>query len=187
MGISKALYFDGCKTNPWEFVNWMNGMEQFFEQANFVDNIKVRYAKLKLRGGAQMFWEDLEYFRYIKYELVISAWEDMKEKLYDEYLLPYFRNKYLLQSQCGTFQVEANTMNPHPISCPQCTFEQSTKELKELYEKLMRGVQDMIAQMKQMKTQTDSIGKPRIIDHNKIIAAPIEDNIDDDILVVEKP
>ena len=78
-------------------------------------------------------------------------------------------------------------MNPHPISCPQCTFEQSTKELKELYEKLMRGVQDMIAQMKQMKTQTDSIGKPRIIDHNKIIAAPIEDNIDDDILVVEKP
>ena len=44
----------------------------------------------------------------------------------------------------------------------------------------------MIAQVKQMKTQTDSIGKPRIIDHFEIIAAPIEDNIDDDILVVEK-
>ncbi|KAK9984914.1 hypothetical protein SO802_034439 [Lithocarpus litseifolius] len=27
----------------------MNGMEQFFEQANFADNIKVRYVKLKLR------------------------------------------------------------------------------------------------------------------------------------------
>ena len=51
----------------------------------------------------------------------------------------------------------------------------------------MKGVQDMIAQMKQMKTQTNSIGKPRIIDHNKIIAAPREDNIDDDMLVVEKP
>ena len=38
-----------------------------------------------------------------------------------------------------------------------------------------------------MKTQIDSIGKPRIIDHNEIIAAPIEDNIDDDILVVENP
>ena len=37
----------------------MNGMEQFFEQANFVGSIKVRYAKLKLRGGAQMFWEGL--------------------------------------------------------------------------------------------------------------------------------
>ena len=38
-----------------------------------------------------------------------------------------------------------------------------------------------------MKTQTDSIGKPRIIDHNEIIVAPIEDNIDDDILVMENP
>ena len=41
--------------------------------------------------------------------------------------------------------------------------------------------------MKQMRTQTDSIGQPRIIDHNELIAAPIEDNIDDDILVVENP
>ena len=96
----------------------MNGMDQLFEQANFADNVNVRYAKLKLRGGAQMFWEDLEYFRYIKYELAISVWEDMKEKLCDEYLSPYFRAKYLPQFQCGTFQIEANTMNPHPISCP---------------------------------------------------------------------
>ena len=62
-------------------------MEQFFEQANFANNIKVRYAKLKLRGGAQMFWEDLEYFCYIRY---ISVWEDMKEKFCNEYLSPYF-------------------------------------------------------------------------------------------------
>ena len=100
----------------------------------------------------------------------------------------------LFRSQCGTFQVEANTMNshPHPISCPQRTFEQSTKELStrkvtELIEKLMKEIQDRIAQMKQMKTQPDSIGKSRIIDHNELIAAPIEDNIDGDILVVENP
>ena len=41
--------------------------------------------------------------------------------------------------------------------------------------------------MKQMKTQTDLIGKPRIIDYNELIVAPIEDNIDGDILVVENP
>ena len=117
MVILEAPYFDGCKTNPQDFVNWMNGMEQFFEQANFADNIKVRYAKLKLRGGIQMFWENLEYFRYIKYEPAISVWEDMKEKFCDEYLSPYFQAKYLSQSQCGTFQVEVNTMNHHPISC----------------------------------------------------------------------
>ena len=36
-------------------------------------------------------------------------------------------------------------------------------------------------------SQIDSIGKPRILDHKELIAAPIEDNIDDDILVVETP
>ena len=37
----------------------------------------------------------------------------------------------------------------------------------------MKDVQDMIAQMKQKKTQSDSIGKPRILDHNELIVAPI--------------
>ena len=41
--------------------------------------------------------------------------------------------------------------------------------------------------MKQKKTQTDSIEKPRILDHNELIVVPIEDNIDDDILVMENP
>ncbi|KAK9987342.1 hypothetical protein SO802_032293 [Lithocarpus litseifolius] len=179
MAMLEAPYFDGYETYPRDFVNWMNGMEQFFEQANFADNKKVRYAKLKLRGKAQQFWENVEYFRYMNYEPAICVWEDMKEKLCDEYLSPYYRAKYLPQSQCGTFQVEANTMTPHshPISCPQCTFEQSTKELKELSKQLMKNVQDMIAQMKQMK----------IIGHNELIAAPIDDNIADDILVVENP
>ena len=45
----------------------------------------------------------------------------------------------------------------------------------------------MIAQLKQMKTQPDSIRKLRIIDHNELTAAPIEDNIDGDILVGENP
>ena len=73
----------------------MNGMEQFFEQANFADNKKVKYAKLKLRVKAQRFWGNLEYFCYMKYELAISVWEDMKEKFCDEYLSPYYRAKYL--------------------------------------------------------------------------------------------
>ena len=80
----------------------------------------------------------------------------------------------------------------HPISCPQRTFAQSTKELstREVIEstvKLMKDVQDRIAKREQMKTQPDLVGKPRIIDHNELIATPIEDNIDGNILVVENP
>ena len=84
MVILEAPYFDGYETYPRDFVNWMNGMKQFFKQENFADNKKVRYAKLKLRGKAQRFWENLEYFRYMDYEPAISVWEDMKEKLCDD-------------------------------------------------------------------------------------------------------
>ena len=82
--------------------------------------------------------------------------------------------------------------HPHPISCPPRTFAQSTKELPikevtELTVKLMKDIQDRIAKREQMKTQPNSVGKPRIIDHNELIATPIEDNIDGDILVVENP
>ena len=55
MVILEAPYFDGYETYPQDFVNWMNGMKQFFEQANFVDSKKVRYTKLKLRGKPQRF------------------------------------------------------------------------------------------------------------------------------------
>ena len=51
----------------------------------------------------------------------------------------------------------------------------------------MKDIQDRIAKWEQIKTQPDSIGKPRIIDHNTLIATPIEDNIDGDILVAENP
>ena len=78
MEIFEAPFFDGCKTNPRDFVYWMSGMEQFFEQANFADKKKVTYAKLKLKGGVQMFWKNLEYFRYLNYEPTISVWEDVK-------------------------------------------------------------------------------------------------------------
>ena len=47
-------------------------MEQFFEQTNFADNKNVRY-ELKLRGKAQRFWENLEYFHYMNYEPVICV------------------------------------------------------------------------------------------------------------------
>ena len=105
-GNIRNTLFWWCETYPRDFVNWMKGMEQFFEQANFADNKKVRYAKLKLRGKAQRFWENLEYFRYMKYEPAINVWEDMKEKLCDEYWLPYYWAQYLPQPQCVLFKLK---------------------------------------------------------------------------------
>jgi hypothetical protein len=45
---------------------------------------------MKLINSAQVFWEELEYRRFLKQEPAIIDWEDMKAKLQDEYLPPYF-------------------------------------------------------------------------------------------------
>ena len=68
MVISEASYFDGCKDNPWDFFNWINEMEQFFEQENFANNIKVSYAKAEV-NRSPTFLVDLEYLRYISMNL----------------------------------------------------------------------------------------------------------------------
>ena len=70
-------------------------MEWFFKQANFADNIKVRYAKLKLRDGAQIFYEDLEYMRYINLSLLHGK---IWKKSFVMNMSPYFWAKYLPQS-----------------------------------------------------------------------------------------
>jgi hypothetical protein len=51
-----------------------------------------------------VFWEDLEYRRFLKQEPTIIDLEDIKAKLQDEYLPPYFQEKSLPQSYYGNFQ-----------------------------------------------------------------------------------
>ena len=55
----EAPTFDGC-LNPWVFTDWLCQMEKFFDYYHWVENKKVRYARMKLIGRADLFWEDLE-------------------------------------------------------------------------------------------------------------------------------
>ena len=73
MVILEVPYFDGCKNSSLDFVNQKYRPNQLFEQANFVNNIKIGYAELKLKEGTQMFWEDLEYIHFINYESPIAT------------------------------------------------------------------------------------------------------------------
>ena len=83
--------FDGRRDeSPWIFIKWLNEIEQFFDRRNFSYATRVRFAKKKLIGKAQDFWENLEYMRFVRQEPAITEWEDMKAKLQDEYLPQYF-------------------------------------------------------------------------------------------------
>ena len=55
----EAPTFDGC-LDLWIFTKWLRQMEKFFDYYHWAENKKVRYARMKLIGRADLFWEDLE-------------------------------------------------------------------------------------------------------------------------------
>ena len=54
-----APTFDGYH-DPWVFTDWLRQMEKFFDYYHWAENKKVRYARMKLIGRVDLFWEDLE-------------------------------------------------------------------------------------------------------------------------------
>jgi hypothetical protein len=174
MANFEAPDFDGRKDeSPWIFVKWLNEMEQFFEWHNWAANKKVRFAKMKLIGRAQVFWEELEYMRFIKQEPAITDWEDMKAKLQTEYLSQYFRAKYLPQSYYGNSQdqqgnlsywnsetlapFEENKMSVHSVTNPQPT--QAPSSMAQTLKNLAKEIQNTSAMLKRINTRLDSIDK----------------------------
>jgi hypothetical protein len=174
MVLIEALDFDGCKDeSPWIFVKWLNEMEQFFEWHNWAVNTKVRFAKMNLIGRAQVFWEELKYMRFIKQEPGITDWEDMKVKLQDEYLSPYFRAKYLPQSYYGNSQgqqgnfrywnsqlvapFEENKISARSVSNPQPT--QAPSSMAQTLKNLEKEIQNTFAELKRISTRLDIVKK----------------------------
>ena len=174
MVLFEAPDFDGCKDeSPWIFVQWINEMEQFFEWHNWAANKKVRFAKMKLIGRAQVFWEELEYILFIKQESSITDWEDMKVKLQDEYLSPYFRAKYLPQSYYGNSQVQQgntrywssqpiapfqeNKMSIRSVSNPQPT--QAPSSMAQALKNLEQAIQNTSTELQRINARLDSVEK----------------------------
>ena len=55
MVVLEAPIFDG-QPDPWTLINWLDEMDQFFDQICLPDANKVRFARLKLRIRARDFW-----------------------------------------------------------------------------------------------------------------------------------
>ena len=90
----EAPTFDGC-LNPWVFIDWLHQMEKFFDCYHWAKNKKVRYARMKLIGKANLFWEDLEDTLRRRHEPSITDWLEMKDALSRNYLPPTYRSSLL--------------------------------------------------------------------------------------------
>ena len=70
-------------------------MEKFFDYYHWAEDKKVRYARMKLIGRANLFWEDLEDTLRRRREHPITDWLEMKDALSRNYLPPTYRSSLL--------------------------------------------------------------------------------------------
>ena len=70
-------------------------MEKFFDYYHWVENKKVRYARMKLIGRAYLFCKDLEDTLRRRHEPPITDWLEMKDALSRNYLPLTYRSSLL--------------------------------------------------------------------------------------------
>jgi len=90
----KASTFKG-QLDLWIFDRWIRDMDQFFGWYNLFENRRVRFAKIKLNGTSQFYWESVEESLIRRDQPPITDWVEMKTKLEEKYL-PYFYRGNLL-------------------------------------------------------------------------------------------
>ena len=90
----EAPTFDGC-LDPWVFTDWLRQMEHFFEWYNWAENKKVRFAKMKLIGRAQLYWDEITNNLTRRQEPPISDWLKMKQVLSRNYLPTTYKSTLL--------------------------------------------------------------------------------------------
>ena len=90
----EAPTFDGC-LDPWVFTDWLRQIDKFFDYYHWAENKKMRYARMKLIGKVDLFWEDLEDTLKRRREHPITDWLEMKDALSRNYLPPTYRSSLL--------------------------------------------------------------------------------------------
>ena len=92
----EASTFEG-QLDPWIFDIWVRDMDQFFCWYNLSETRRVRFAKMKLSGTAQLYWESVEESLIRRGQPPITDWVEMKAKLEEKYLPCSYRGNILDQ------------------------------------------------------------------------------------------
>jgi len=90
----EAPTFEG-QLDPWIVDRWICDMDQLFDWYNLSENRRVRFAKMKLSGTAQLYLESVEESLDMRGQPPITNWVEMKTKLEEKYLSLSYRGNLL--------------------------------------------------------------------------------------------
>ena len=85
--------------NPEELIDWINGMEKFFDYEETEDEKKVKFVVTKLKGHAALWWDGVQAKRKRLGKQPIKNWSRMVAKLRGKFLPSKYQQKLFRQMQ----------------------------------------------------------------------------------------
>ncbi|XP_062170468.1 uncharacterized protein LOC133876199 [Alnus glutinosa] len=107
------------KFEPQLFQDWLTSLEDYFDWSGLSLDRQVRFAKMKLKGQARVWWNSVEERLHRLRQPPITDWDEMKIKLQEKFLpLDYedslFEELILLRQ--GNMSVDEYTTKFHDLS-----------------------------------------------------------------------
>ena len=84
--------FDGS-LDPRVYSDWEASMDRYFEWYEMTNFRRVRFAKMKLIGQAQTYWQNVESLLMQRHQPQVETWEEMKERLRQKYIPSTYRQR----------------------------------------------------------------------------------------------
>ena len=83
-----------------DFLDWVHTVENFFDYLNILEKNQVKLVAYKLKGGASIWWEQLQY-NYQRQGKLVHTWTKMKQLLQGWFLPPdYEQFSYQQYQNC---------------------------------------------------------------------------------------
>ena len=80
-----------------DFLDWLDGVEDYFECMGVEEHMKVKFVAYKLKGGARAWWKQLQHNRFLAGQDPIASWPRMKQLLRTRFLPTNFSQTLYLQ------------------------------------------------------------------------------------------
>ena len=120
--------FEG-KLGPDEFLDWLRTVEKVFDYKDIPEDKRVKLVASKLRKYASIWWANLVAKRARKGKDKIRSWDQMRNKLKDKFLPPYYlQDNYLklhsyssldvLSSLAHKVELQRKSKGTSPLSKP---------------------------------------------------------------------
>lgn len=107
------------KLEPHTFQDWITSLKDYFDWSGLSLDRQVRFAKMKLKGQARVWWQSVEERLYHLRLPPIADWDEMKMMLQEKYLLLDYEDSLfeeLILLRQGSMTVDEYTNKFHDLS-----------------------------------------------------------------------